>query len=156
VSGNDDITIEAAAACDLPVILELLGGAELPIVGVEENLEGFVVARRDHRVIGCAGVEFHGPDGLLRSVAVAPIHQRRGTAAALVRYLAERCELSGVASLYLLTPTARDYFVPLGFTPCSRDEAPDGIRSSWEFRSGCPATAVLMRRGIRRSPRLGL
>ncbi len=143
---HEGITIEAAAAGDLPPILELLELAALPSVGVHENLEGFLVARRDNQVIGCAGVEVYGQEGLLRSVVVAPAHRDRGIAAALVRQLAKQCEPRGVASLYLLTTTAPDYFARLGFEPCSRDEAPKGIRSSWEFRTGCPDTAILMRR----------
>ena len=35
-----------------------------------------------------------------------------------------------------------------GFAVCSRDEAPAAVRGSWEFRSGCPATAVLMLRPV--------
>lgn len=141
-----DVTIEPATIRDLPAILELLERAELPVVGVKENVEGFVVARRENEVIGCAAVEIYGADGLLRSVEVAPPFRGRGIAAVLVQNLAERCARDDVASLYLLTTTASDYFVRLGFEPCSRDAAPEGIRSSWEFRSGCPATAQLMRR----------
>jgi arsenate reductase len=142
-----DSSIEPATARDLPAITQLLEGAGLPTVGVAENLEGFAVARRNDSVIGCGGVERYGRDGLLRSVAVAPFHRRRGVAAACVRYLVDRCARRGVASVYLLTATAPDYFARLGFEPCSRHAAPEGIRSSWEFRSGCPDTAVLMRLG---------
>ena len=68
--------LAALSRAELPERTRELERAELPIVGVKEQLEGFVVARRESQLIGCAGVEVYGTDGLLRSVAAAPNHRR--------------------------------------------------------------------------------
>ena len=53
-----------------------------------------------------------------------------------------------VEALYLLTTTAPGYFRGHGFADCPRDEAPAGIRESWEFRSGCPQTSTFLKRAL--------
>jgi amino-acid N-acetyltransferase len=95
-----------------------------------------------------AGLELHGEDGLLRSVAVDPDYRGQGLAKSLVAAVIERATRVGLRSMYLLTTTARDYFARLGFADCPRDAAPRAIRDSWEFRTGCPSSATLMKRAL--------
>lgn len=130
---------------DISVVLALLEAANLPTVGVEANPSAFVVARVGARIVGCGGVEVHGNDGLLRSVAVEPSFRRHRVGAALVQRALQRAEHERLTNLYLLTTTARDYFTQFGFVVCSREDAPALIRSCWEFRTGCPQNAVLMK-----------
>jgi amino-acid N-acetyltransferase len=138
---------EAARPHDLAGAIELLGRCELPAEGVAERFGHYFVVREDDgRVVGLAGLEVHGEDGLLRSVAVDPDYRGLGLAAALVAAVFERVHRLELRGVYLLTTTARDYFARHGFADCPRDAAPPAIRESWEFRSGCPATAVFMRR----------
>jgi amino-acid N-acetyltransferase len=51
---------------------------------------------------------------------------------------------NGVKSLYLLTTTADRFFAGLGFRRLQREMAPLAIKSTSQFSSLCPATAVLM------------
>jgi len=141
--------IAAANEADASAILGLLERCELPTAGVAENLQAFAVARVDRSVVGTSGVEIYGAFGLLRSVAVDPASRDRGMATSLVEHAVARAERAGLCALYLLTTTARAYFERRGFAVCPRDEAPAGIRDSWEFRTGCPDTAVFMRRRLR-------
>lgn len=139
---------EGAQPHDLPVVLELLRRSQLPVEGVAEQFRNFIVVRDDASVVGVAGLEPCGEDGLLRSVAVEPAHRGTGVGRALVEGvlgLAVRLELR---SLYLLTTTARDYFRGLGFAEHPREQAPAAIRESWEFRSGCPSSSAFMRRSL--------
>jgi amino-acid N-acetyltransferase len=138
---------EAAQPHDLKAALDLLRRSDLPDKDVAERWRHYFVVREDDgRVVGVGGLEVHGDDGLLRSVAVDPDYRQQGLGGMLVEAalgLARRLDLRAV---YLLTTTARDFFAARGFSDCSRDEAPEAIRASWEFRTGCPATAAFMKR----------
>jgi amino-acid N-acetyltransferase len=49
-----------------------------------------------------------------------------------------------VKALYLLTTTAERYFPSFGFATISRNEVPEPVRASAEFRNVCPVSAVAM------------
>jgi amino-acid N-acetyltransferase len=138
---------EPARPHDVPEALDLLKRSGLPDHDVAERFGHYFVVREDDaRVVGLAGLEIHGEDGLLRSVAVESGYRSQGLGRALVEAALERARQLGLGSVYLLTTTARDFFLHLGFEGYPRDEAPGPIRASWEFRAGCPATAILMRK----------
>jgi amino-acid N-acetyltransferase len=140
---------EPAQPHDLPDALALIARAGLPEHGVAERWGHYFVVREDDgRVVGVAGLEVHGPDGLLRSVAVDADYRGQGIAARLVEAALERARLVPLRAVYLLTTTARDYFSRHGFAVSTREDVPAGVRDSWEFRTGCPATAVLMMRPV--------
>ncbi|HSD27371.1 MAG TPA: arsenic resistance N-acetyltransferase ArsN2 [Vicinamibacteria bacterium] len=134
---------------DLRGALDLLGRSELTDQDVAERWGHYFVVREDDgRVVGVAGLEVHGEDGLLRSVAVDEDYRGQGLAASLVEAAMERAKRVSLRSVYLLTTNARDYFARHGFSDCPRDQAPAAIRESWEFRSGCPSTAAFMKRPV--------
>jgi amino-acid N-acetyltransferase len=140
---------EPARPHDLRGALDLLGRSELTEQDVAERWGHYFVVREDDgRVVGVAGLELHGEDGLLRSVAVDPDYRGQGIAASLVEAAMERAKKVSLRAVYLLTTTARDYFARRGFADCPREEAPAGIRESWEYRSGCPSTAAFMKRPV--------
>jgi len=145
---------EPARPHDLRGALDLLGRAELTDQDVSERWGHYFVVREDDgRVVGVAGLELHGEDGLLRSVAVEVDYRGQGLAAALVDAVLQRAARVGLRSVYLLTATARDYFTRRGFADCPRDAAPPAVAESWEFRTGCPSTAAFMRRDVAQAPR---
>jgi amino-acid N-acetyltransferase len=138
---------EPARPHDLRGALDLLARTALEQHDVAERFGHYFVVREDDgRVVGVCGLEVHGEDGLLRSVAVDPNYRGQGLAAALVAAAMERARLLELNDLYLLTTSARRYFERHGFAEVERRAAPGAIRESWEFRSGCPTTAVLMKR----------
>jgi N-acetylglutamate synthase-like GNAT family acetyltransferase len=143
------LSAEPARPHDLPDALALIARAQLPEHGVAE-LWGhyFVVREDDGRVVGVAGLEVHGKDGLLRSVAVDDHYRGQGIGGRLVAAAMERARLVPLRAVYLLTTSAREYFARCGFAACAREDAPAAVRESWEFRTGCPATAVLMMRPV--------
>jgi amino-acid N-acetyltransferase len=140
---------EPARAHDLRGALELIGRAELTAQDVSAGWGHYFVVREDDgREVGVAGLELHGEDGLLRSVAVDEDYRGQGLAAALVEAVLERAGRVGLRAVYLLTSSAAPYFERRGFRSCPRDEAPALIRESWEFKSGCPSSAAFMRREV--------
>jgi amino-acid N-acetyltransferase len=138
--------LRAAVPADLEAVERLLTASDLPLDGVREALPTFVVADADGALVGVAGLEVRGCDALLRSVAVDPAWRSHGVGRALVTRLIADAESRGLHALYLLTTTAERYFPSFGFQPVTRDEVPAAVRETSEFRSVCPASAVVMAR----------
>ena len=139
------VTVRRAAPDDWPRVAELLGALSLPLDGAREHLTEFMVAERGTTVVGCAAVERYGDSGLLRSVAVAPAEQGKGTGRVLVDRCLRHAAAEGMRTLVLLTTTADRYFPRFGFEVIDRDRVPDAVRASAEFRGACPASATVMR-----------
>ncbi len=146
-----ELELAAPVEAELPAVLALLEANALPTAGVREGMARFVVGRLHEQVVACCGLETYGEYALLRSLVVDARHRGASIAAKLMEHVLSRGAAAGIVETYLLTTTARDYFQRFGFRDCPRSEAPDGIRSSWEFRTGCPDTAVLMLRSKRDS-----
>ena len=133
---------------DLEAVTALLARCGLPHADVAPHLANFTVAREDGRIVGVIGVEVHGRDGLMRSLAVEPERRGRGVARRLYATLLARARGLGITRLYLLTTTAQSWFRLLGFRSVRRDELPEGIRDTEQCRTLCPATAACMVRPI--------
>lgn len=141
-----DLSPEPARGHDLAPALELLRRSDLPEKGVADGFGHYFVVHDDMQLVGLAGLEIHGEDGLVRSVVVEPDYRGQGLAKALVDSVVERARRLQLRALYLLTTTAHDYFGRRGFADCPRDLAPEAIRESWEFSTGCPTTSSFMKR----------
>jgi amino-acid N-acetyltransferase len=133
-----------ASLHDLPAIMELLSRSNLPLDGVEEIAERFLVALRGEELVGCAALEPYGADALLRSVAVRESERRLGVGQEMVRILLDQARDEGIRSVVLLTTTAAEFFPRFGFRRINRNDAPAPVWSSVEFRSACPESATVM------------
>ena len=142
-----------ATTADYPGVARLLEDSGLPTAGVAELLQGhaadFLVAEAgDGQLIGAAGLEVCRDDALLRSVAVRPQWRQHGIGRDLVRLLIDEAERRGLRSLYLLTTAAEHYFPRFGFRAIDRSAVPASIAATVEFRSACPASAIVMTRSL--------
>ncbi|MGQ0720631.1 MAG: arsenic resistance N-acetyltransferase ArsN2 [Candidatus Eiseniibacteriota bacterium] len=146
--GGLEWCIRPAADADLPAVRALVSACGLPEAGLEDQFEGFAVAVGDGRIVGVAGLERHGRQGLLRSVAVDGAWRSRGVAAALVADRLERALADGLESVHLLTTTASDWFARAGFLTVPRSAVPEAVRRSSEFARVCPESAVVMVRRL--------
>ena len=144
IEAGDRVVLRAAIPSDLDAVSGLLRDAGLPTAGVSEHLGGFVVAEEAGRLVGVAGLEVHGRDGVLRSVAVDAALRGRGLGERLTRRALEEARRRGLHRLYLLTTTAENYFTRHGFRRIGRGEASPEVQQSVEFREACPASAVAM------------
>lgn len=144
--------IRRATPGDLQQIDELLAASQLPLLPPEVSVTNTLVALDQGSVVGGIALEVAVRHGLLRSAVVSAVHRGRGIGASLVRGLIARASELGLRDLYLLTENAPDYFAGFGFCPVARDDAPEPIRATREFREQCPDSAELMRLGL--EPRL--
>ena len=143
---TQEIDIDSATQRDLPAIEALLTACDLPVEGVRDLVDEFVIARNNGRVVGVAAVEPCGAYGLLRSAAVDQSMRGRGVGRALIQRLIADAEMKGYRALYLLTTTAENYFPAFGFITTSRESVPVEIQATSEFRDICPSSATVMRR----------
>jgi amino-acid N-acetyltransferase len=131
-------------AADLPAVRNLLATAGLPFEDVHDHLDYYLVVWDGKRLVGVVGLEMHGGRGLLRSLAVDPASRGTGLGKALTKEIFSRADSNGVNTIGLLTTTAEKFFEKQGFTLIPREEIPEWIKESKEFKIYCPSTAVCM------------
>ena len=144
----DAVRIRRAQQGDREAVRKLLQAYELPVDGLDECWGSAFVAYIDSAMAGCAALELHGPDAVLRSVAVDSAHRGRGIGEALVRRALDTAQSNDVRDVYLLTETASDFFPRFGFRETPREQAPPAILESIEYSSLCPASATSMVRRV--------
>jgi len=130
---------------DFESITALLKSVNLTIQGVKENLNNFIVLKYEDNLVGVGGFEIYGNKALLRSVAVEKGLQGTGLGKILVEEIISIARSKDIYEMYLLTETAPEFFKSLGFYEVSRDMVDEGIKSSEEFSSICPLTAVCLK-----------
>ncbi len=143
------ITVRLATSQDLYAVVSLLRARELPTDGVADLLRATpqhaLLAELNGQVVGCGALDVHGSSALLRSVAVARDLATLGVGSRLVMDLIALARTKSLASLYLLTSTADQWFPRFGFTVVERTMVPADIGSTIEFTKACPSSAIVMR-----------
>ncbi len=139
-----DFTVRKALSPDLVSVGVLLAECGLPLEGVPEHLETFLVAERNGRVIGSAGLEVVQKAALLRSVAVEPDARKRGVGEALVGRALAMARSLDADRAYLLTEAAADWFSTQGFTAVARETMPAALRFSSALEGICPLSSTCM------------
>lgn len=138
------VTLRAAVNADLDDVEQLLTASGLPVAGVAESLDTFIVAESEGRVVGVVGLEMCGERALLRSTAVSPKWRDRGLGRRLVERIIAEAESRDLRALYLLTTTAEHYFPSFGFVKTTREAVPASVQRTAEFQTACPASACVM------------
>jgi len=142
------LSVRQARPGDLPALGELLSLCGLPLDGVADHLDAFLVALDQGRLTGSVGLERCGADGLLRSLAVHPDYRGRGLGTRLTRLALREAHRLGLRRVLLLTETASEYFLRFQFRRVPRQQTPPAVQASVEFASACPETAVSMERRL--------
>ena len=140
--------IESAKHQDLPAVHALLDRLNLPLDGVDDHVQTMLVAREDGQVVGTAALELYPDGALLRSVAVDPVRQGNRLGHDLTEAALSLAARQGVGAVFLLTTTAERFFPKFGFERVTRDDVPASVQGSVEFRSACPASAIVMRKHL--------
>ena len=133
----------------LSSVQTLLREAQLPSSDLTaEHLEHFVGCGCGEALDGVVGLEMYLPHALLRSLAVASTKRGNGIGQALLAEAERYAQYRGAREIYLLTTTAESFFRLAHYAHVARDHVPQAIRSTTEFASLCPASAVVMRKKL--------
>ena len=138
------VTVRMAQLEDLPSVNFLLQSAKLPMLGVAEHFETFLVALGDNGIVGTIGLEVYGSTALLRSAVVAEQERGRGIGQLLYDELLSKARHLQIRRLILLTNTAEEYFRRKGFRTIEPRTVTGPITTSAEFSGACPAHAACM------------
>lgn len=137
--------LRPARQTDLAALTGLLAACGVGAEGIGVNFPGgFAVVDSGGDVVGAAGLEVYGEDGLLRSVTVAQDRRGSGLGALLVRNRLQWAAERRLRAVYLSTTNYVPFFERLGFWRVEREEVPEGVRASVPFSSACPASAALL------------
>lgn len=129
---------------ELDAVVDLVRRCGLPIEGVAEMLDdGTLLAAIDEAdgVVGVVGLEAHGVQVLLRSLAVDDRWRGRGVGRALV---AAAIDASSTDQVWLLTETAEPFLASCGFRAVARSDVAGPVTESFEWRHACPESATAM------------
>jgi amino-acid N-acetyltransferase len=149
-SAMKDIRVTAFRSEDRAEVEAMLQMSGLPTVDLTPKmLADFLVARQDGVLVGIAGLERYVKAGLLRSVVVDKSLRGTGMGKRLVFAMEDRARGRGLKQLYLLTDTAEEFFLYVGYRPLDRLDAPPGIRNSQQFRDLCPSSATFMTKTLK-------
>lgn len=133
-----------------PAVIELLRACGLPTDDLRAGLEvRWWGLRAGGRLVGVVGLETHGREALLRSLAVRPEARGTGTGAALVAHAEAQARRLGLARLFLLTTTAETFFARRGYARAERAAAPAAIARTAQFAGLCPSSAAFMSKELR-------
>jgi len=141
-------SIGPASGGDLDAIKRLLVGSLLPSRDVGEDRQRFIVASEAGRLIGCAGLQVAGQDGLVRSMAVHWTRRNAGLGSRLHERLLFEALLAGVKTLYVVTTTAEDFFAGHGFKKVAASAVPLELQASEEFTAFVPGGSTVMSRPV--------
>ena len=109
------------------------------------GVENFLSLYHNETLIGTVGLEIYDNNALLRSLAVDQSHQNRGFGKMLCNEIIVKARSKNILELYLLTETAEKFFKSIGFEIIPRESADEKVKTSEEFRSICPSTAICMK-----------
>ena len=128
----------------------LLSAAGLPSSDIpgHPSLDLLSVKDGDNRLTGVIGLERYGEIGMLRSLAVAESLRGSGLGRQLVHDAEAWATGQGVKTIYLLTPTASEFFSRLGYQSMARCEAPAVIAATAQFTGLCKPSAELMHKEL--------
>lgn len=127
---------------------ELLKDANLPFEDIyAENISLFELTHKNE-TIAIGGFEYYGNNAIIRSIAVIPSKQLKGTGSFLVNELENIAIEEGIKRFFLLTTTAENFFKKKDYHIIKRESAPDTIQGSAEFKSICPESAICMTKDL--------
>lgn len=139
--------IEQVVPGETSKALQLLKDSNLPVDDIKEDALLYAI-KDNERLFAVIGLEIHNWSGLLRSLCVSPALRGEGKGVMLVRFLEEEARNKQLSEIFLLTETASLFFKKLGYREVKREDVPESIRATTQFRSVCPTTATVMYKNL--------
>ena len=140
----EQIHLKRATEKHLQVIQKILQDNDLPVDDIPQIITELFIACKGAKIIGIGGVEKHGNIGLLRSVAIEASLRGKGFGTALCNKLIEQAKVDELDELFLLTIHAESFFSRLGFERIPRNEVPQEMQDTAEFKTLCPVSSICM------------
>ena len=122
----------------------LLKASNLPADDLNFNKDLLVGYFEGNVLVGTGGLEVYGEFGLLRSLSVKLGIRGKSVGTHITEYLIDEAKRKKLKAIYLLTETARGFFLRLGFNDVPRDSVPEPLKASSEFSHVCPTSASAM------------
>ncbi|MEA5091134.1 hypothetical protein SDC9_35173 [bioreactor metagenome] len=137
-----DYVMRQATENDLRAIEILLEANDLPNIHLAPYIKQFMVVETDDNVlIGVIGLHTTGKKALLRSFAVSVSRRNCGIGLMLVQHVFEQLQQKKYENVYLLTQTAKEYFIHLGFKLIARSEMPQELLVQSGLDMACPSSS---------------
>lgn len=95
-------------------------------------------------LVGTGGLEIYDGFALLRSLSVKLGARGMSLGSTITKNIITQAKENKLKGIYLLTETARGFFLLKGFKDILRDQVPNGIKASSEFSHVCATSAVCM------------
>jgi len=126
-------------------VSRLLKEASLPTSDLsDKDMKNFFYAGPATEPIGIVGLQFYGPDALLRSLVVSSAKRKQGLGQRLVEHAQQHARAHGTTTVFLLTTTAEAFFRTHGYVVTPRESAPPAIRATPEFAGLYPAASAFL------------
>lgn len=131
-----------------PEYLEAFTGqlktAGLPYEDLSSEEHVLIGYYEDGKLIGTGGIEIYENYGLIRSVSITAAHRGKKLGSKIAYHLIDKANEKNLTGLYLLTETAKDFFLKIGFEVIDRNKVVKPVHASSEFSHVCPVTATCM------------
>ena len=122
----------------------LLKASNLPADDLNYQRDLLLGYYEGNEMVGTGGLEVHGSFALLRSLSVKIGIRGKSVGSSITEQLLTEAKKKRLRGIYLLTETARGFFLKKGFADVPREQVPDEIKTTSEFASVCPTTATVM------------
>ena len=127
----------------------LLKASALPADDLDFNRDLLVGYYEGDQLVGTGALEIYGPYALLRSLSVKMGIRGKAVGTTITEYLLAEAKARKLKAIYLLTETARGFFLKKGFDDAKREEVPEEIKRSAEYSKLCSQSAAVMRLSLR-------
>lgn len=122
----------------------LLKASGLPADDLDFKKDLLVGYYEGDELVGTGGLEVYGPYALVRSLSVKMGIRGKAVGSTITEYLLTEAKQRKLKGVYLLTETARDFFLKRGFSDVARTDVPEEVKRSQEFSKVCPQSAAVM------------
>jgi amino-acid N-acetyltransferase len=122
----------------------LLKNSGLPADDLDYRRDLLVGYYEGNELVGTGALEVYGSYALLRSLSVKLGIRGKSVGSTITSFLLDEARNRNLKGIYLLTETARGFFLKKGFTDTTRDKVPQELMASSEFSHVCPKSAAVM------------
>lgn len=145
------IPIEVNTPASLETFTKQLRASGLPYEDLSKDQHVLIGYYENEKLIGTGGIEIYEDYGLIRSVSITAANRGKKLGSQIAYHLIDKAKEKNLTGLYLLTETAKDFFLKIGFETIDRHAVAKPVLSSSECSHVCPVTATCMYLHLKKS-----